>query len=79
MLFFDNYFNFLELLIKLKKYKIWAVGALRKGRMRKCSLKSETELKKEGRGAFYGCIALNSSCSLMRWNDNMAVQLGHRP
>ena len=33
--FFDHYFSLLELLIKLKEYKIWEVGALRKDRMRK--------------------------------------------
>ena len=43
--------------------------------MRKCSLKSETQLKKEGRDAFDVCIDLNSNCSIVRLYDNKAVQL----
>ena len=41
-LFFNDYFNILELLIKCKEYKIWAVQTVRKDRMRNYSFKSET-------------------------------------
>ena len=44
-LFFDNYFTFTELLVKLREQKVWAVGTLRTDRMRRCKLKSEKELK----------------------------------
>lgn len=41
----------------------------------KVQLETIIELKKKGRGAFDGCIDLNSSCSIMRWYDDKAVQL----
>ena len=72
---FDNYFTFIELLVKLKEQKIWAVGTLRTDRMRTCKLKSEEELKKEGRGSFVGSIDLNSGCCIVCWFDNKSIQL----
>ena len=70
---FDNYFNFPELLIKLKTEKFWAIGTLRADRMRSCKLKSEKELHKEGRGSYGGAIDLNSGIGIIRWCDNKAV------
>ena len=55
-----------QYLPKQSGYKIWAVGTLRKDRKRRCSLKSERKLKKEGRGTFDGCINLKSGCSIVR-------------
>ena len=74
-LVFDNYFNFIELLTKLKEQEIWAIGTLRADRMRQCKLKTEKELKKEGRGSFDGAIDLNSGVIIVRWYDNKQVQL----
>ena len=74
-LVFDNYFNFIELLIKLKEQEIWDIGTLRADRMRQCKLKTEKELKKEGRGSFDGAIDLNSGVSIVRWYANKQVQL----
>ena len=61
--------------MKLEEYKVWAVGTLRKDRI-KCCLKSETELKKEGWDEFDECIDFNSSYSIVTWYDNKAIQLG---
>ena len=61
-----NYFTFIELLVKLKEQKIWAVVTLRTDRMRTCKLKSEKELKKEGRGSFYGSADINPGCCIAR-------------
>ena len=58
-LYFDNYF-YSELLLRLKMNGFWAVGTIRQDRMRGCKLKSEKELKKEGRGSFNGSVDLNS-------------------
>ena len=74
-LFFDNFFNYLELLVKLKEKKIWAIGTLRADRMHGCKLKSEKELKKEGRGSLDGAVDFNSGVTVVRWYDNRAVQL----
>ena len=69
-----NYFNFIELLTKLKEQEIWAIGTLRADRMRQCKLNTEKELKKEGRGSFDGAIDLYSGVSIVRWYDKQ-VQL----
>ena len=73
-LFFDNYFKFIELLVKLREQKIWAVETLRTDRRRTCKLKSEKELK-EGRGSFDGSVDLNSGCCIVRSFDKKPVQL----
>lgn len=74
-LFFDNYFTYMELLLKLKQYGFWAVGTLRSDRMRGCNVKTEKVLKKEGRGSFDGAFDRNSGLVIIRWFDNKAVQL----
>ena len=42
--------------------------------MRGCKLKSEKELKKEGRCSYDGSVDLNSGIAIMRWFGNKAVQ-----
>ncbi len=71
--YFDNYFNFPELLIKLKARGMPATGTIRADRLRGCekTLLTEKELKKSGRGS----IDLNSSIRIVRWFDNKLVQL----
>jgi len=49
--YFDNCFTSFELQILLKSWGIWSVGTIRTNRLHNCSLKSDSELKKEGRGA----------------------------
>ena len=43
--------------------------------MRTCKLKSEKELKKEGRVSSDGAVDLNSDCWIVCWFDNKPVQL----
>lgn len=74
-LYFDNWFTFLELQLQLKASGIWSVGTIRSNRMRGCTLQSEKELKKQGRGAYDYCVDANSGLSVVRWMDNSAVQL----
>ena len=75
--YFDNYFTFPELLSKLKQWGICAVGTIREDRLRGCNevLKSERELKKEGRGSFCGAVDLNTGITVVRWYDKKLVQL----
>ena len=75
--FFDNYFTFPELLNKLKQWGMCAVGTIRQDRLRGCSdvLKSERELRKEGRGSFCGAVDLNTGITVVRWYDKKLVQL----
>ncbi len=74
---FDNYFTFPELLSKLKKWGMCAVGTIRQDRLRGCDevLLPENELKKKGRGAFCGAVDLNTGVTVVRWYDRKLVQL----
>ena len=62
-------------MLRLKMDGFWAVGTIRQDRMRESKLKSEKELKKEGRGSYDGSVDLNSGIVIVRWFDNKAVQL----
>ena len=73
--YFDNWFTFLELHIQLQKSGIWSVGTIRSNRTRGCDLKSEKELKKEGRGSSDYRVDANSGLHVVRWMDSSAVQL----
>ena len=73
-LYFDNYFSYPELLLRLRMDWFWAVATIREDRMRGCKLKSEKELKKEGRCSYDGSVDLNSGIAIMRWFGNKAVQ-----
>ena len=74
---FENYFTFLELLAKLTQWGIIAVGTMRQDSIRGCHevLKSEKELKKEGRGSFCGSVDLNTGIAIVHWYDRKMVQL----
>ena len=47
--FFDNWLTSLGLLIKLKEVGIWSTGTIMKNRLRNCDMKSDKDLKKDGR------------------------------
>ena len=74
-LYFDNYFSYPELLLRLKMDGFWTVGTIRQDIMCGCKLKSEKELKKEGCGSYDGSVGLNSGIVILKWFDNKAVQL----
>ena len=75
--FFDNYFTFRKLLNMLKQWGICAVGTIRQDRLRGFSdvLKSERELKMEGRGSLCGAVDLNTGTTVFRWYEKKLVQL----
>ena len=56
--YFDNYFNSPDLQIYLATKGIWSVGTVRANRIPQCSLKTEQDLKKLGRGAFDEKVAV---------------------
>ena len=74
-LYFDNYFTYLELLLKLKEQGFWAVGTPRLDRMRGYRFSSEKELRKAGRGSCDAAVNFNCGLSLNRLYDNKAAQL----
>jgi len=64
-----------ELQLQLRSWGIWSVGTVRSNRLRGCTLKSERELRKVGRGATDIAVDANSGLVVVRWLDNSAVQL----
>ncbi|KAG1955331.1 hypothetical protein F2P79_008425 [Pimephales promelas] len=50
--FFDNWFTSPELIVELKKMGILTVATINRNRLRGCTLKSDEELSKAGRGAY---------------------------
>ena len=74
-LFADNYFTSLPLVNALKLKSIWYVGTVRANRLKGCELKTEKELKKEGRGAVDYKVEATSNVIALRWYDNKAVDV----
>jgi hypothetical protein len=73
--YFDNWFTSFELQIMLKSWGIWSVGTIRTNRLRNCILKSESELRKQGRGAVDARYDKKTGLSVVRWLDSSTVQL----
>lgn len=57
----------------LKKQNLYYVGTIRNNRLHGAPLKSEKELKKEGRGAYHSVVETTNNLSLVRWLDNKCV------
>ncbi|KAM7298741.1 piggyBac transposable element-derived protein 3-like [Ixodes scapularis] len=71
----DNYFTSLDLATELSKRGLGFVGTIRRNRLKDCRLKSENDLKKEGRGAFDYAVDNLKNIAVVRWYDNRAVTL----
>ena len=70
-LFFDNYFSFLKLLIHLKEIKkIWTLSTLNVKRCRCCSVQSDSQLKKFGRGYMEEYHKIHCCYRLLHWKRN---------
>lgn len=75
LLFADNFFTSLPLIEKLKERGIFFLGTVRPNRLKGLQLKSEKELKKEGRGSLDSKVEVVSNVLAVRWFDNRAVNL----
>jgi hypothetical protein len=73
--FFDNYFASPGLLLALKDMGLPAACTLRVNRTEKCPLKTEKELKKEGRGAMDSQVS-TEGILIAKWFDNKEVTVG---
>ena len=74
-LFFDNYFTSMGLIRELKGNGILALGVVKSNRMDGCVLKTEKELRKDGRGANDCRVSREGDISVVRWLDNGVVNL----
>ena len=73
--YFDNWFNSIDLIRSLKIRNIWAVGTIRAYRLKGCELMSEKNLKQKGRGEFDYKSDRNVGIIVVRWHDNIAINL----
>jgi len=74
-LYFDNYFTSIPLIHELRSKGIHSLGVLKSNRLSGCVLKSEKDLKKEGRGATDSKVTHDGTMTIVRWQDNGAVTL----
>ena len=72
---FDNYFASPPLLLYLKSQHISATCTLRSNRLEKCPLKSEKDLRKEGRGSL-DYFTSDEGILVAKWFDNKEVTVG---
>jgi len=75
--FYDNYFTGVDLQVYPAKNGIHSVGTVRSNRLPSCTLMTEAQLKKEGRGAIdeKTVVIDGVHLSAVRWHDNKAVTL----
>ena len=73
----DNLFTSILLFKHLKSQGIWAIGTIRGNRLKSAEriLESKKQLSKEGRWAFDFRIDANTNITVLRWLDNVIVQL----
>lgn len=60
---------------ELKSLGILSSGTIRANRLLGCQLRSEKELKKEGRGSYDSKIAEEEDVVIVRWHDNGPVNM----
>lgn len=77
VIYFDNYYTSLPLLVYLKSRGIHSLGTIRSNRIPNCKLPTDIDLRKQPRGystEFCGS-ALGVDISLSVWKDNKIVRL----
>lgn len=74
-LYFDNWFTSVDLVCLLKQQSIWSVATIRSNRLKGCVLRSDKEMKQQGRGSIdYRCEE-TEGVSVVKWFDSKAVHL----
>ena len=73
-MYFDNWFASVQLVEMLKERGIWAVGTIRKDRMAGCQLKSDKEMKKDGRGS-YDNKSNDKGVTIVKWYDSKQIHI----
>ena len=75
LLFFDNWFSSLPLVVVLEKKGIHALGTVRQNRLKGCNLIDDKSLKKFGRGASVEKCGLveGVEVTVLKWNDTKCV------
>jgi hypothetical protein len=74
-LYFDNYFSTYNLFQYLESKGIMAIGTLRINRFQNPPLKSDKQMKREGRGSCDSTVS-NDGIVITKWYDNKTVLVG---
>ena len=72
-IFADNYFSNFTMIKELTQRDLFYVGTINSNRLHGAPLKSEKEMKAEGRGAFDCVVKTTTNISLVRWLGNKCV------
>ena len=75
-LYFNNWFTTLQLFQYLMSKKICAVRTIRANCLHGCSMSSNKDLEKKGRGEFDYRVDSNSGVIVTKWVDNKTVLVG---
>ena len=73
LIYFDNFFNFPELMLKLSELGFKSCGTLRKDRLRGFPLEKDSVLRKKGRGSYVCLEDKKSKLQIVQWFDNKSV------
>ncbi|KAH8022946.1 hypothetical protein HPB51_006376 [Rhipicephalus microplus] len=73
--YMDNYFTSVKLLLELKEIGILASGTIRGNHLAGCVLKTDKEMRKEGRGGYDERVSVDGDVALVRWQDNGVVNM----
>lgn len=74
VLYYDNYFSSPDLMHYLRDKKgMLALGTLRSNRSRQYEIKSDKELRQQGRGSFCQKIDNINKVTIVKWYDNKSV------
>lgn len=71
----DNFFTGLPLIEELQKHGIHYVGTARSNRVYNCTLQSDSDLQKIGRGTYDFRVEQNNNFVAVKWHDTRAVTL----
>ena len=75
LIYFDNYFNFIELSLKLREYGYLSCGTIRKDRLRGMQITKDSVLKKKGQGSYVANKDAISGVKVIQWFDNESILL----
>ncbi|MGH0137134.1 UNVERIFIED_CONTAM: hypothetical protein FKN15_015830 [Acipenser sinensis] len=76
-LYHDNWFTSIGLEVELAKRGIYCLGTVRSNRLKECTLKTDAEFKKLGRGSYDEKLTSVDGVQLIasKWQDNQSVTL----
>ena len=75
LIYFDNYFYFIALSLKLREYGYLSCGTIRRDRLRGMHVTKDSVMKKKGRGSYVSNKDTTSGMKVIQWFDNKSVLL----